>query len=168
MKQLKKKQNINSRTNNLLQVEKYNYYPESDHRNSSQANGDDANDFEDDVALAALVGGLEFEFPWIDGELHTVVDGEDLSVEIRTPQGAMDASTVSKVGAVREALVALQRQMGAEGGVGRRGRVGAGVGAAVGTDVEATPTDDYDSGDDGDPSSGVKDRDITPMQIRAC
>ena len=79
-------------------------------------------DFGDSRALAELVAGLDFEFPWVGQELHTVVAGEDLSVEIRTPQAAMDASTVSTVSAVREALVALQRQMGASGGVVMEGR----------------------------------------------
>ncbi len=79
-------------------------------------------DFTDSAALSELVADLEFDFPWVDGELHTIVNGEDVSLPIRTPQGAMDASTVSKVGSVREALVALQRLMGSEGGVVMEGR----------------------------------------------
>jgi len=77
---------------------------------------------DDAAALAQLTAGLQFEFPWVDGELHTVVDGRDLSRTIRTPDAAMNASTVSKVGEVREALVALQRAMGARGGVVMEGR----------------------------------------------
>ncbi|MEE2830372.1 MAG: (d)CMP kinase [Myxococcota bacterium] len=79
-------------------------------------------DFEDERGLAELVAGLDFQFQWVGEELHTVVAGEDISGEIRTPQAAMDASTVSKVGDVREALVALQRRMGAAGGVVMEGR----------------------------------------------
>jgi len=79
-------------------------------------------DFGDGEALARLVAGLRFDFPWVDGELHTIVNGEDVSGPIRTPQGAMDASTVSKVGSVRDALVALQRSMGSGGGVVMEGR----------------------------------------------
>jgi cytidylate kinase len=79
-------------------------------------------DFGDGEALAGLVADLEFDFPWVDGELHTVVNGEDVSGPIRTAQGAMDASTVSKVGSVRDALVGLQRAMGSGGGVVMEGR----------------------------------------------
>ncbi len=77
---------------------------------------------DDGDRLAALVDGLSFEFPWVDGVLHTVVDGEDVSGPIRTPAGAMNASTVSKVPQVRAALVDLQRRMGAAGGVVMEGR----------------------------------------------
>jgi cytidylate kinase len=79
-------------------------------------------DFADGAGLADLVADLEFDFPWLDGELHTIVNGEDVSVPIRTPEGAMDASTVSKVGSVRDALVALQRLLGRGGGVVMEGR----------------------------------------------
>jgi cytidylate kinase len=78
--------------------------------------------FADSEGLERLVEGLQFDFPWVGDELHTVVNGEDVSGPIRTPQGAMDASTVSKVGEVREALVALQRSMGTRGGVVMEGR----------------------------------------------
>jgi CMP/dCMP kinase len=83
--------------------------------------------------LAALVDGLTFDFPWIDDELHTVVDGEDVSGPIRTPEAARDASTVSKVPAVRSALVALQRRLGAGGGVVMEGRD---IGTVVFPDAE--------------------------------
>ena len=77
---------------------------------------------DDGPALAGLVEGLSFAFPWIEGELHTIVDDEDVSTAIRTPEGAMNASTVSKVPEVRSALVARQRRMGAAGGVVMEGR----------------------------------------------
>lgn len=88
---------------------------------------------DDGPRLAGLVEGLHFEFPWIDGELHTLVDGEDVSTEIRTPEAAMNASTVSKVPAVRAALVARQRHMGASGGVVMEGRD---IGTVVFPDAE--------------------------------
>ena len=77
----------------------------------------------DDVpALATLVAGLDFSFPWIDGVLHTVVDGRDVSGLIRSPEASMRASTVSKVPAVRAGLVERQRAMAADGGVVMEGR----------------------------------------------
>lgn len=77
---------------------------------------------DDGPGLAELVRTLAFEFPWIDGELHVMVSGEDVSALIRTPAAAMSASIVSKVPEVRTALVARQRRMGASGGVVMEGR----------------------------------------------
>ena len=88
---------------------------------------------DDGPALAGLVAGLEFGFPWIDGELHTVVNGVDVSGPIRTHQGARDASQVSKVPEVRAALVAAQRRMGSGGGVVMEGRD---IGTVVFPDAE--------------------------------
>jgi len=77
----------------------------------------------DDVAaLDVLVRSMDFDFPWQDGELQTVVNGRNLSRAIRTPDAAMNASTVSKVREVRRGLVALQRDMGRAGGVVMEGR----------------------------------------------
>ena len=88
---------------------------------------------DDGPALAALVSGLVFAFPWVDSELHTVVDDQDVSVPIRTPEGARDASAVSKVPEVRAALVDKQRRMGARGGVVMEGRD---IGTVVFPDAE--------------------------------
>jgi cytidylate kinase len=78
--------------------------------------------FGDAERLGALASDLQFEFPWRDGELGTVVDGRDLTVSIRAPSAGMDASTVSKVGAVRDALMQVQRRMAEGGGVVMEGR----------------------------------------------
>ncbi len=77
---------------------------------------------DDAAALSVLVSGLEFDFPWLDGELQTLVGTRNLSRDIRTPQAAMNASTVSKVSEVRSGLVARQRIMGRDGGVVMEGR----------------------------------------------
>ena len=77
---------------------------------------------DDAPSLSAMTAELSFEFPWVEGELHTVVNGRNVSGMIRTPAAAMNASTVSKVGEVRRALVTLQRVMGQQGGVVMEGR----------------------------------------------
>lgn len=77
---------------------------------------------DDAPSLEALTSGLVFSFPWIDGTLHTVVDGRDVSGLIRTPEAALRASTVSKVPVVRAALVLRQRHMARDGGVVMEGR----------------------------------------------
>ncbi len=90
-------------------------------------------DVDDEDALATLTAGLEFAFPVVDGELRTVVDDEDLSQAIRTPEASMDASSVSRHPAVRRALVALQRGLGERGGVVMEGRD---IGTVVMPDAE--------------------------------
>ena len=79
-------------------------------------------DLADHESLGRLAERLVFTFPWEGETLHTVVDGRDLTTEIRGPNAGMDASTVSKVGAVRDALLQVQRRMAVAGGVVMEGR----------------------------------------------
>lgn len=57
-----------------------------------------------------------------DGSLHTRLDGEDVSTAIRSTPVTANVSAVSSYPRVREHLVALQQQMGREGGVVLDGR----------------------------------------------
>jgi len=75
---------------------------------------------DDDRALAALVAGLSFE-PTASGE-GLLVGGRDLSAAIREPRAGELASRASTRTVVRERLVALQRALGAAGGVVMEGR----------------------------------------------
>jgi len=75
---------------------------------------------DDDDALERLVGGLRFEVR--DQGAGLAVDGIDLSAAIRRPDAGELASRVSTRPVVRERLVALQRQLGAAGGVVMEGR----------------------------------------------
>ena len=75
---------------------------------------------EDDPKLAALLAAWRFE---LDAPTGTIlVDGRDLSTVIRRPDAGELASRVSTRPIVRERLVALQRQLGAGGGVVMEGR----------------------------------------------
>ncbi|AUX25528.1 cytidylate kinase [Sorangium cellulosum] len=65
--------------------------------------------------------------------LRVLLDGEDVSSAIRAPQVSLGASRVSAVPAVRQALLAMQRQAGAEGGVVLEGRD---IGTVVFPDAE--------------------------------
>jgi cytidylate kinase len=75
---------------------------------------------DDDAALASMIAGLRFEFVADAGRL--LVDGQDLSAAIRTARAGELASRVSTRPVVRERLVALQRAVGARGGVVMEGR----------------------------------------------
>jgi cytidylate kinase len=60
--------------------------------------------------------------------------GEDVSTLIRSPEMSQGASRVSAIPAVRDALLAMQRRAGAEGGVVLEGRD---IGTVVLPDAEA-------------------------------
>jgi cytidylate kinase len=79
-------------------------------------------DVNDSAALAVLCDHTTIEFVEGDGRAHTLANGADVSDAIRTPAAAQQASKVSAVPAVRERLVAMQRTMGAGGGVVMEGR----------------------------------------------
>jgi cytidylate kinase len=77
-------------------------------------------DLADDAALGRLVAGLRFEFA--DAGQRILVGGRDLSEAIREVAAGELASRVSTRPLVRERLVALQRELGAAGGVVMEGR----------------------------------------------
>ncbi len=53
---------------------------------------------------------------------HVILDGEDVTEEIRTPDVTRSVSMVARHRAVREAMVREQRRMGSEGGIVLEGR----------------------------------------------
>lgn len=75
---------------------------------------------DDDAALARLVADLRFELR--DGGAGLAVDGRDVSTAIRRADAGELASRVSTRPVVRERLVAVQRALGAGGGVVMEGR----------------------------------------------
>ncbi len=68
-------------------------------------------DMEDGEALSGLLAGLGMKIEYIDGVQHIFIDGRDVSDDIRKPEISMAASKVSARPQVRQALVALQRDM---------------------------------------------------------
>ncbi|MEZ4600525.1 MAG: (d)CMP kinase [Syntrophotaleaceae bacterium] len=77
---------------------------------------------EDGAGLALMCDRLRIEFLRKDGGERVILDGEDVSEAIRTPEASMLASRYSAVPEVRRAMVGLQRKMGADGGVVLEGR----------------------------------------------
>lgn len=71
----------------------------------------------DSAALARLCEELHIDFDRADGGERVLLNGEDVSVAIRTPEVSLLTSQVSACPAVRQAMVRLQRQMGERGGV---------------------------------------------------
>jgi len=79
-------------------------------------------DAADASALKELCRTLSIDFSRQAGELKVILNGEDVSAAIRTPQVSMLTSRVASVSTVREAMVAQQRRLGEAGGVVLEGR----------------------------------------------
>jgi cytidylate kinase len=79
-------------------------------------------DCDDSDALAQLLAGIDLQLLADAGETRVILDGEDVSEAIRTPEMSMVASRVSALPAVREKLTALQREIGSRGEVVAEGR----------------------------------------------
>ncbi|HEX6987569.1 MAG TPA: (d)CMP kinase [Planctomycetaceae bacterium] len=94
---------------------------------------------DDEPALAALADRLTFTFPPDrdnpdpGAQPRVVVNGEDLTAQIRRPEMAESASRVSTLPAVRRSLVAQQRRLGAAGDAVLDGRD---IGTVVFPDAE--------------------------------
>ena len=58
----------------------------------------------------------------LTGKQHVLVDGQDVTAEIRLPEVSQRVSGVASIPAVREVLTAQQQAMGASGGVVMDGR----------------------------------------------
>lgn len=73
-------------------------------------------------AVAKVAAGLAFEFAWDTDFLHVIVDGVDVTTQIRADDIGRGASDVSVHPSVRSALLDLQRDLGHRGGVVMDGR----------------------------------------------
>lgn len=75
-------------------------------------------DFEDSEALAASAAGTDIRF----GGGRVFVDGEDVTEKLRSPEVTGSVYRLADVQGVRDAMVLLQRKLGAEGGIVAEGR----------------------------------------------
>ena len=79
-------------------------------------------DAENRAGLEALCKSLEIRFERDEGGEKVLLNGEDVSRAIRTPEMSLLSSAVSACREVRVAMVRLQKEMGAEGGFVLEGR----------------------------------------------
>lgn len=68
-------------------------------------------DTRDGNGVSELLPEINVELKFIDGVQHVFLNGEDVSVEIRTPDASMAASNVSAIPSVRSFLFDLQRDI---------------------------------------------------------
>lgn len=88
----------------------------------------------DSKALGRLCRKLRIEFVRDDGGERVLLDGEDVSEAIRTPEISRLTSAIAACPEVRRALVVLQREIGGRGGVVLEGRD---IGTVVFPEAEA-------------------------------
>jgi cytidylate kinase len=79
-------------------------------------------DPDDRQSLAKLCSGLDIEFAVSDGVCHVLVNGEDVTADIRNPQVSLLTSRIAAIPDVRSHLLFLQRRMSESGGVVLEGR----------------------------------------------
>lgn len=79
-------------------------------------------DPDDHAAVARVLGDTRLSLEYRDGRAQVLVDGQDLSLEIRTPEISRLASIVSAIPAVRGWLLPIQRAAGATQSVVAEGR----------------------------------------------
>lgn len=72
--------------------------------------------------LTDLCRNIHVELNDLAGRLHVFVNGEDVTMKIRTEEIGLLASRISAVPVVREVLLSVQRDMAAAGGVVAEGR----------------------------------------------
>lgn len=72
--------------------------------------------------LATLASSLHIDLVPRDGKQQVILDGEDITDWIRTPEVSHAASMVAVVAGVRHPLVSEQQRAGAQGGVVMEGR----------------------------------------------
>lgn len=72
--------------------------------------------------IIELAKSLDIVLKFIDGETQIVVNGEDVSKEIRSFEVNSNVSDISAIEGVRKILVKKQQEMGKQGGVVMEGR----------------------------------------------
>jgi cytidylate kinase len=72
--------------------------------------------------LSALASHVRIDLESRNGKQHVILDGEDITDWIRTPEVSHAASVVAVIPGVRHPLVAEQRRAGEQGGVVMEGR----------------------------------------------
>jgi len=90
-------------------------------------------DIGNDGALSELIGRTEIDLVATDNKLKVLLDGEDVSPEIRTPEVSQMASKASALQVVRRWMLVLQRSFGRRGNVVAEGRD---IGTVVFPDAE--------------------------------
>lgn len=77
---------------------------------------------EDKILVDALILQTDVSLKVVDSSMSILLDGEDVSELIRTPEVDFEISWVCQVPSVRDQMVELQRKLGKDGSVVAEGR----------------------------------------------
>ena len=78
--------------------------------------------FDDEARVGEAAETAEIDFVWEGDSARVILDGADVTEEIRTPEVSDGSSKAAVHPGVRRALVARQREIGAGGGIVAEGR----------------------------------------------
>jgi cytidylate kinase len=90
-------------------------------------------DFDDATAVANALDNISIHFGLVEGINQTFLNDKNVEKEIRSMRVSGMVSPVATISAVRRKMVALQQQLGAEGGIAMDGRD---IGTVVFKDAE--------------------------------
>jgi cytidylate kinase len=79
-------------------------------------------DPDNEKALSSICSRLDVSFKQQNGKLRVILEGKDVTEEIRTPEMSLLASRVSAKKVVRDALLGIQKKFGEDGGIVVEGR----------------------------------------------
>jgi len=79
-------------------------------------------DLNNESSLMRLAGSTNIDLKEAEGSLNVFLDGEDVSVPIRTPELTNNVKYIARVPGVRKAMVGLQRAIGERNGAVLEGR----------------------------------------------
>ena len=68
----------------------------------------------DAAAVEKMLETMDLKVKFMDGEQHMILDGEDVTGQIRTPEVSMAASSISALPVIRKAMVQMQRDIASE------------------------------------------------------
>ena len=72
-------------------------------------------EFTDEESIAEMIGGLDLKVRYTEtDEQHILIDGDDVTAQLRTEEISQGASLVSRVPAVRDRMTVLQREVAHE------------------------------------------------------
>ncbi len=90
-------------------------------------------DVEDATAMGALARDTDVDVKTLSSGTRVLLDGVDVTDDLRSPDVSAAASAVAALGPVRERMVEIQRMVGAEGAIVAEGRD---IGSVVFPDAE--------------------------------
>jgi cytidylate kinase len=79
-------------------------------------------DVADEAGMGELARETDIDVKTLASGTHIILDGVDVTEELRSPEVSAAASAVAALGPVRERMVEIQRQVGRDGGIVAEGR----------------------------------------------